>query len=54
MAGTMMACERGMEQEQRFLQSLAKVARYRIEGRRLELLDAGGAVVARFEASAPR
>jgi copper homeostasis protein (lipoprotein) len=54
MAGTMMACESGMEQEQRFLQSLAKVARYRIEGRRLELLDAAGAVVARFEAAAPR
>ncbi len=31
MAGTMMACLAGMEQEQRFLQSLEKVERYRIK-----------------------
>jgi copper homeostasis protein (lipoprotein) len=54
MAGTMMACLTGMEQEQRFLQSLAKVERYRISGSHLEMLDAAGAVIARFEAVALR
>jgi heat shock protein HslJ len=54
MAGTMMACLAGMEQEQRFLQSLEKVARYRISGSHLEMLDETGAVIARFEAVALR
>ena len=54
MAGTMMACPAGMEQEQRFLQSLEKVERYRIRGSHLEMLDASGAVIARFEAVALR
>ena len=54
MAGTMMACPAGMEQEQRFLQSLEKVERYRISGSHLEMLDATGAVIARFEAVALR
>lgn len=54
MAGTMMACLAGMEQEQRFLQSIGKVERYRISGSHLEMLDAGGAVIARFEAVALR
>ena len=49
LAGTKMACANGMEQERRFLRALSKVERYRIVGRRLELLDARGAVVARFE-----
>lgn len=53
-AGTLMACPTGMEQEQEFLKSLAKVERYRISGNRLELLDAAGAPVARFEAVALR
>lgn len=53
-AGTMMACPAGMEQEQLFLQSLEKVARYRIQGSHLEMLDAAGAVIARFEAVALR
>lgn len=53
-AGTMMACPAGMEQEQLFLQSLEKVARYRIKGSHLEMLDAAGAVIARFEAVALR
>ena len=54
MAGTMMACLAGMEQEQRFLQSIEKVERYRISGSHLEMLDAAGAVIARFEAVALR
>lgn len=51
---TRMACLKGMEQEQRFLQSLGAVERYSINGNRLELLDASGAVVARFSAVALR
>jgi copper homeostasis protein (lipoprotein) len=54
MAVTMMACPSGMEQERRFLQSLEKVERYRISGSHLEMLDAQGAVIARFEAVALR
>jgi len=54
MAGTRMACPTGMEQEQRFLQSIEKVERYRISGSHLEMLDAAGAVIARFEAGAGR
>ena len=54
MAGTMMACLDGMEQEGYLLQALQKVERYRISGSHLEMLDASGAVVARFEAFAPR
>ncbi len=47
--GTLMACAAGMEQERAFLDTLPAVARWRIEGQRLELLDAGGSVVAQFE-----
>jgi copper homeostasis protein (lipoprotein) len=54
MAGTMMACPAGMEQEQRFLQALGKVERHRIRGSHLEMLDAAGAPLARFEAVAVR
>ena len=54
MAGTMMACLTGMEQEQRFLRSIEKVERYRISGSHLEMLDAAGGVIARFEAGALR
>jgi heat shock protein HslJ len=54
MVSTMMACPTGMEQEQQFLQSMNQVARYRISGSHLELLDAAGAVLARFEAVALR
>jgi heat shock protein HslJ len=50
MAGTMMACPTGMDQEQRFLQAMTTVERHRIRGNYLELLDAAGAVVARLEA----
>lgn len=54
MAGTMMACLNGMDLEQRFLKTLNKVARYRISGSHLEMLDAAGTAVARFEAAALR
>ena len=54
MVSTRMACVAGMEQEQRFLQSIEKVERYRIKGSELELLDAGGTVIARFQAVAQR
>ena len=50
MASTMMACPNGMEQEQRFLQSLEKVERFRVSDGRLEVLDASGALIAQFEA----
>ncbi len=53
-AGTMMACPAGMEQEQRFLEALGKVERYRISGSHREMLDATGAVLARLEAVALR
>jgi heat shock protein HslJ len=49
-AGTMMACMEGMEQEQAFLKSLGAVSGWGITGQQLELRDAVGAVVARFEA----
>jgi hypothetical protein len=52
MASTKMACPDGMEQEKRLLETLERVERYRIRGRHLELLDATGAVSARFEAVA--
>jgi copper homeostasis protein (lipoprotein) len=54
LAGTMMACANGTQQEQRFLESLNRVERYRMSGQQLELLDGSGAVLARFEAAAPR
>lgn len=52
LGGGMMVCPQGMAQEQRFLQTLARVQRYRVSGSRLDMLDATGAVVARFEAVA--
>lgn len=52
LGGGMMACPQGMAQEQRFLQTLARVQRYRVAGSRLDMLDAAGAVIARFEAVA--
>lgn len=52
---TRMAClGGGMELEQKFLQTLTKVESYRISGSHLEMLDASGTVVARFEAVALR
>ena len=54
MAGTKRACLDSMEQERRFLQSIEKVERYRISGSHLEMLDAAGTAIARFEAVASR
>ena len=50
---TMMACVDGMETESAFLGALEQVRAWRTEGARLELLDAAGASVARFEAGQP-
>jgi heat shock protein HslJ len=52
MAATLMACPTGMAQEQALVKALARVERYRIRGSHLELLDAAGAVLVRFEAVA--
>ena len=46
----MMACVEGMETEKAFLEALAQVRSWRIAGIHLELLDAGGTVLARFVA----
>ena len=55
MAGTMMACPQGMEQEKAFHDALAQTARWRIVGERLELFDDAGNLAAQFEAaSAPQ
>jgi len=51
-AGTMMNCPEGMEQEKRFLDALGQAERFRIRGSHLDLLDARGATIARFEAVA--
>ena len=50
---TMMACVDGMETETAFLGALEQVRAWRTEGASLELLDAAGAAVARFEAGQP-
>jgi copper homeostasis protein (lipoprotein) len=51
-AATQMACPTGMDIETALLQALDKVRRLKILGQHLELFDAGGRVVARFEARA--
>ncbi len=53
-ATTRMACPAGMEQEARFLAALGTVARHRIEGEQLTLIDASGVAVARLQAVALR
>lgn len=54
LASTMMACPQGVEQEQAFSRALGATARYRTPGGYLELLDAAGSLLARFEAVAPQ
>lgn len=49
LGATLMACPQGADQERRFLDALGRVARWRITGTHLELLDEAGAVLARFE-----
>jgi heat shock protein HslJ len=48
-AGSMMACVDGMDLEREFLEALPRVAAWRVAGVHLELTDARGAVIARFE-----
>jgi heat shock protein HslJ len=54
LAGTMMACPAGMDTEREFLGALPRVTRWKIVGEHLELFDARGKVLARFEARALR
>jgi copper homeostasis protein (lipoprotein) len=51
MASTMMACANGMDTEQDFLKALGLVKQWKVVGRRLELMDGSGKVVAVFEDS---
>jgi heat shock protein HslJ len=51
---TKMACAEGMDTESAFLSALERVAAWRISGQQLELTDASGVVVARFEARMAR
>ena len=48
-AGTMMACPDGMATERTFFEALGQVRSFKILGEHLELFDAGGALLARFE-----
>ena len=49
---TKMACTDGMDIEGSFLPALSRVAKWQITGSQLELRDATGAVIARFDAKA--
>ncbi|HET8625126.1 MAG TPA: YbaY family lipoprotein [Gemmatimonadales bacterium] len=53
MAATRMACLEGMETEKAFLDALGRVTGWGMTGHQLELVDASGGVVARFEARQP-
>ena len=48
-ASTMMACPQGMDTAQHYSRALANSSRWRVLGRRLELYDAEGRLVAGFE-----
>jgi len=48
--GTMMACRDGMDQERALLDTLTQVARWRVDGQRLVLLDERGAPLLLFDA----
>jgi len=50
MAGTRMACLEGSDIEQALLEALRHVRTWKITGQHLELFDAAGTMVARFEA----
>ncbi|HZQ55481.1 MAG TPA: META domain-containing protein [Bryobacteraceae bacterium] len=50
MAGTMMACMEGMDTEKAFLDMLKRVSTWKVTGKQLELYDASGVSLARFEA----
>jgi putative lipoprotein len=49
---TMKACSDGMDRDQALAKALETTASFRIEGSRLEIMDAPGSVLARFEAAA--
>jgi putative lipoprotein len=49
LAGTMMACPSGMDDERSFHEALLRTATWRLEGEQLELFDASGVRLARFE-----
>jgi heat shock protein HslJ len=49
MGGTLMACVPDFELERKFLAIFPQVARWKISGETLRLLDAGGATLATFE-----
>lgn len=53
-ASTRMACREGMEQEQAFLKVLDAARSWRIEGDRLQLLDASGGMLAEFSVGSER
>jgi heat shock protein HslJ len=52
LAATRMACLEGMEQEQRFLESLGEVVRFTISGESLVLYSGDGRLILHFEAVA--
>ena len=54
LAGSMMACEAGMETEREYIETLPQVRTWKVLGQHLELFDATGTMVARFEARALR
>lgn len=51
-AATRMACTEGAEQSQIFNKALTEVATYSVHGDQLEVRDASGSVIARFDAVA--
>jgi putative lipoprotein len=53
-AGTLMACPSGMDTDRAFGEALANATSWKVLGQVLELSDAQGRVLARFEAGAPR
>jgi heat shock protein HslJ len=50
MAGTMMACASGMDTEKALQDALAEARNWKISGQALDLFDANGRLLARFEA----
>jgi len=53
LGGTMMECDKGMNEERHMVQSLAKVRGWRIEGPQLVMLAESGAVILRFQSGEP-
>ncbi len=54
LAGSMMACVEGMDTEKEYLETLPRVRTWNVLGQHLELFDAAGTMLARFEARALR